>query len=66
MNKTELKKQYNYYLKRYLDGCNYIYEHPNEAEKYEGAIVKFIDKLNYLLGEIKEFTNEEAINGFKI
>lgn len=67
MTELEAKKKYNYYLKRYCDGCNYITEHPEEAEKYEKDVIKFLDILNYLLKEkIKIFTDEEVTNGFKV
>lgn len=63
---NELKRQYNYYLKRYYDGCNYIEKYPEKAEKYEKYILIFLKKLDYLLTEIKEFTDEEVRSGFKI
>ena len=67
MTELEAKKKYNYYLKRYYDGCNYITEYPEQAEKYEKDIIKFLDILNYLLKEkIKKFTDEEVTNGFKV
>lgn len=62
----ELKKQYNYYLKRYKDGCNYMMEHQDEWNKYEPVVMMFLHKMNILLADIKVFTNDEALEGFKI
>lgn len=65
VNTEDLKKQYNHYLERYKKGCDYIYEHPEEAEKYEGAVIQFLDKLNAIL-KVVPATEDEIMEGFKI
>lgn len=60
----ELKKQYNYLLKRYYKGCNYIDEHIEEADKYLPVILDLLNRINAIL-KIVPATNEEVLNGFK-
>ena len=62
---AELKQQYNYYLNRYYKGCNYVEEHIDEYDKYENKLIEFLNKMNELLAKIKDYTNEEVLNGFK-
>lgn len=61
-----IKKTYNYYLKRYYDGCNYIEQHPEEAEKYEENIIKFLNVVNSIIAALGNMTEEEIREGFKI
>ena len=61
-----IKKTYNYYLKRYYDGCNYIEQHPEEIEKYENKIIKFLNVLNAIIAALGNMTEEEIRGGFKI
>lgn len=65
----KLKKQYNYLLNRYYNGCNYIEAHPNEFDKYINKIMEFKAQLDNLLSEIQtkqEVSEEEILGGFKI
>lgn len=62
----ELKRKYNATLKRYYNGCNYITEHPNEWDKYIGAIQSLLDQINKILVQIPNATDEEILEGFKI
>lgn len=62
----EVKKTYNYYLKRYYDGCNYIEQHPEQAEKYEKQIIKFLNVLNAIIAALGNMTDKEIREGFKI
>ncbi len=65
----KLKKQYNYFLNRYYNGCNYVEAHPEEFSKYIGKIEEFKTELNKLLEEIQskqKTTEEEILGGFKI
>lgn len=65
----KLKKQYNYLLNRYYNGCNYVEAHPDEFNKYIGKIEEFKTELNKLLEEIQckeKTTEEEVLGGFKI
>lgn len=59
-----LKEEYNYYLKRYYAGVNYINNHPDEAEKYIKNVLGFLDKLNEIIPKIKNMTINEILNGF--
>lgn len=64
----QLKWEYNNILKRYYDGCNYIEEHPKEAEKYLPIILKFLDKINELLDKIQKvhrISEQEILGGFE-
>lgn len=64
----ELKKQYNYFLNRYYNGCNYVEEHPDEFKKYIDKIVNFKEKLENILEKIQskqKVLEEEILGGFK-
>lgn len=65
----KLKKQYNYLLNRYYNGCNYVEAHPEEFNKYIGKIKEFETELDKLLEEIQkkeETSEEEILGGFKM
>lgn len=64
--KEELKQKYNELLQRYYNGCNYIEEHIEEADKYLPAINNLLNGLNKILTKIPEAAEEEILNGFKI
>lgn len=64
MQEKELKKAYNKILARYYNGCNYIEEHTEEAEKYLPVVQDLLNKLNKILEKIPA-TEEEILNGFK-
>lgn len=59
-----LKELYNYYLKRYYIGVNYIEQHLDEADKYMPAILDLLDRINWLIKEIGNMTDEEILGGF--
>lgn len=63
MNK--LKQEYNHTLQRYYNGCNYIEEHIQEADKYLPKVLELLDTLNQILKRIPA-TEEEILNGFKV
>ena len=60
----KFKELYNKVLKRYYNGCNYIEEHIEEADKYLPNVMELLDTLNQLLKRIPA-TEEEILNGFK-
>lgn len=59
-----LKELYNYYLRRYYIGVNYIEQHLDEADKYMPAILDLLDRINWLIKEIGNMTDEEILGGF--
>ena len=59
-----LKELYNKTLQRYYNGCNYIEEHIQEADKYLPEVLKLLDTLNQILERISA-SEEEILNGFK-
>lgn len=61
----KIEQQYNKTLKRYYNGCNYIEEHIEEADKYLPKVLELLDTLNQILKRIPA-TEEEILNGFKI
>ena len=63
-NKQDLRTLYNKILQRYYNGCNYIEEHLEEAEKYLPKVLELLDKLNKILEKIPA-TEEEILYGFK-
>lgn len=60
----KLKELYNYYLRRYYTGVNYIEQHSDEADKYMPAILDLLDRLNWLIQKIGNMTDEEILGGF--
>lgn len=60
----KLKELYNKTLQRYYNGCNYIEEHIQEADKYLPEVLKLLDTLNQILKRIPA-TEEEILNGFE-
>lgn len=66
-NIKELKQKYNYYLKRYYDGCNYIEEHLEQIDKYLPSVQGFLSNINTILEEIMKHgnvTDKEILEGF--
>lgn len=61
-----LKQQYNQTLQRYYNGCNYIEEHIEEADKYLPVVKELLNRLNQILERIPKATEEEILEGFKI
>lgn len=59
-----IKELYNKTLQRYYNGCNYISEHIEEADKYLPKVLELLDTLNQILKQISA-TEEEILNGFK-
>lgn len=60
-----IKQQYNKTLQRYYNGCNYIDEHIEEIDKYLPAVKELLNKINDILKQIPNATEEEILNGFK-
>ncbi len=60
----KVKELYNKTLQRYYNGCNYISEHIDEADKYLPKVLELLDTLNQILKRIPA-TEEEILNGFK-
>lgn len=60
-----MKELYNKVLQRYYNGCNYISEHLEEADKYLPKVLELLDKLNKILEKIPNATEGEILNGFK-
>lgn len=63
MNK--IKQTYNKLLQRYYNGCNYIEEHLDEADKYLPKVLELLNKINKILEKIPNATEEEILNGFE-
>ena len=59
------KQEYNYLLKRYYKGCNYIKDNPQESEKLMPELLKILDKMNIILEENNINNNDIILNGFK-
>ena len=59
-----IKRTYNKLLQRYYNGCNYIEEHLEEADKYLPKVLEILNRLNQIL-ECLPATEEEILNGFK-
>ena len=63
-----LKQNYNQLLVRYKNAEIYM-NNPNipfsEKEKYINEVCKITERLGILLDSIKNYTQEEALNGFK-
>ena len=64
-NNKDLKQTYNKLLQRYYNGCNYIEEHLDEADKYLPKVLELLNKINKILEKIPNATEEEILNGFK-
>lgn len=65
----ELMKDYNHYLQRYYNGCDYLSKNPIETDKWLPELLKILNIANETLKEIKkhrELTDDEILYGFKI
>lgn len=61
-----VKELYNEILQRYYNGCNYIEEHIEEADKYLPAVKELLNRLNLLIEKIGNITEKEILEGFEI
>lgn len=61
----KLKQEYNKTLQRYYNGCNYIKEHLDEADKYLPIVLTLLNNINEILNRIPNKTKEEIMNGFR-
>lgn len=66
MQEIELKRAYNKVLTRFYNGCNYIEEHPEEAEKYCPKVLELKNTIDKILEKLPNATEEEILNGFKV
>lgn len=65
----QLKWEYNHTLNRYYNGCNYVEEHSEEADKYLPVVLELLEKINNLLEQIqkKQLISEgEILGGFEL
>lgn len=58
------KQEYNYLLKRYYNGCEYIKNHLEESEKLMPELLKILDKMNIILDENNINDSNIILNGF--
>lgn len=69
MTIAEAKKEYNKLLKRY-DKANEYFDRSDisqvDKEKFLDDFQEVLKGLNYLLGKIELYTNQEILEGFKI
>lgn len=67
MTITEAKKEYNKLLQRYKKAEEY-FDRTDIAqetkEKYLDDFIEVLNGLNYLLGKIEIYTNQEVLEGF--
>ena len=61
-----LKEIYNQTLQRYYNGCNYIEQHIEELDKYLPVVQQLLSKLNLIIEEIGNMTEQEILEGFNI
>lgn len=61
---NDLKEEYNTTLRRYYSGCLYIEKHPNEINKYLPAVLDLLNKLNTMIAQLGDLSEEEILGGF--
>lgn len=69
MSVLELKKKYNYYLTRYLNGCKYCEENYSKWDLYMTEVKKLLIALEKILKKIEQqenVSNEQKLRGFDI
>lgn len=59
------KEEYNYLLKRFYNGCEYLKTHPEEYDKYIKKLLNIVDQLDKILLEHPTNDSNEILNGFK-
>lgn len=65
----ELKWDYNHFLTRYKNGCQYLEKHPKQINKWLGELTQILENINVFLIEIKkhqEVSDKEILEGFDI
>ena len=65
----DLKWNYNYNLKRYNNGCNYLEKHRNEIDKWIPELMNILENINLLLEEIEkniDVNDKEILEGFEL
>lgn len=60
----EYKIRYNKLLTRYHNGCNYIKNHPKEADDYMDSLLKILEELNNIIINHPTMTKKEIDEGF--
>lgn len=66
---NNLKCNYNYNLKRYNDGCNYLQKHKKEIDKWLPELLEILNDMNLFLEEIIKYetiTDKQILEGFII
>lgn len=67
----ELKKKYNYTLKRFGNGCKYLSQNPSEISKYIPELITIVKDLGIIIDMFAEqyqyvMTDKEIERGFII
>ncbi len=69
MDIKKYKEMYNHLLQRYLDGINYITDHPEKVDDYVKDINEIQSVAEFFLKEImrkQKVSKDEILGGFKI
>lgn len=61
----QYKQEYNELLTRYYNGCDYIKNHIDKADKYMDELLKILSRIYKIVDNHPEMTKEEISNGFK-
>ena len=66
---NDLKWNYNYNLRRYINGCNHLNKNKKDIKKWLPELISVLENMNLILEEIlkyEELDHESILRGFDI
>lgn len=62
----DYREKYNKLLFRYYNGCTYLKLHSDQFDKYLPLLLDILNKLNEIIYEHKDMTDNEILYGFDV
>ena len=62
----DYREKYNKLLFRYYNGCSYLKHNTDQFDKYLPLLLDILNKLNEIIYEHKDMTDNEILYGFDV